>query len=111
MTSFFKLKTKSSFVIFIGLLNTSLPVIYLIPILPIALLICLENTFWKISSHNHGDFVELFKESFTLYVESGTRMNMEADIDIWRNQLEGGSLASNAKFYEIITQNYLCKFH
>ena len=113
-TSFFKLKPKSSFVIFIGLLNDSLPVFYLIPILPTVLLICLENTFWKISSHDHGDFVEFFKESFTLYVESGTRMKTETDIDIWRNQLEGGSLASNeskAKFYEIITENYLCKFH
>ena len=112
MTSF-KLKPKSSFFIFIGLLNASLLVFYLIPILPTALLICLENSFWKISSHNHhdGDFVELFKESFTLYVESGTRMKSEADIDtIWRNQ--GGSLTINeSKLYEIITENYLCKFY
>ena len=45
----------------------------------IALLICMENTFWNISSDSN--FVKLFKKSFTLYVESGTREKVEADIE------------------------------
>ena len=39
----------------------------------------MENTFWNISSD--GNFVKLFKKSFTLYVESGTREKVEADIE------------------------------
>ena len=80
-------------------------------ILPTALLICLENSFWRISSHGNGDFVESFKESFTLYVGSGMRMKTEVDIDIWKNQ--GGPLVTDefkAKFCEIIIGHYLCMF-
>ena len=79
-----------------------------------ALLICMENTFWNISRDSDGNFMKLFKESFTLYVESGMRKKTEADIDILRNELDGGSLASEdfkAKIYEIIIEHYLCKFH
>ena len=135
MTSFkfFKSKPKlpnlkSSFIIFTGLLSASLLVwqfTYFITILPTALLICLENTFWKISGHgdHDGNFVELFKESFTLYVGSGLRKKTEADIDVWRSQLEGegGPLAQGrrsrvtkefeAKFCEIIKEHYLRTFH
>ena len=50
----------------------------------IALLICLENTFWNISGGDN--FMELFKKSFALYVESGMRKKIEAEIDIFGNQ-------------------------
>ena len=56
--------------------------------------------------------MELFKESFTLYVESGMGKKMEADIDLLGNQ--DGQLVTEkfkAKFYEIVIENYLCKFH
>ena len=72
------------------------------------LLICMENTFWNISD---GNFVELFKKSFTLYVESGKRKKMEADIDILMNQCQPGTGAFGAKFYKIVIENSLCKFH
>ena len=78
--------------------------------MPTALLICMENTFWNIS--NDGNFVELFKKSFTLYVESGMKKKMEAEIDILRNQ--GGQLVTKefkAKFYKIIIEHYLSGFH
>ena len=78
--------------------------------MPTALLICMENTFWNIS--RDGNFVELFKKSFTLYVESGTRKKVEADIAILSNQ--SGHPATDefkAKFCKIIIEHYLCKFH
>ena len=56
--------------------------------------------------------MELFKKSFTLYVESGMRKKIEAEIDILENQ--GGHLVTRelkAKFYKIIIEHYLCKFH
>ena len=109
------LEQKSSLIIFTGLWNASClyDFIYLISILmPTALLICMENTFWNIS--RDGNFMELFKKSFTLYVESGMRKKMEADIDILRNQ--GGHLVTNnsefkAKFCKVIIEHYLRKFH
>ena len=76
-----------------------------------ALLLCIENTFWDISKD--GNFVELFRKSFTLYVESGMKKKMEADIfDMLRNQ--GGHQVTHEfkeKFYKIIIEHYLCKFH
>ena len=77
----------------------------LIPILiPTALLICMENTFW-----NNGtdvNFVDWFKISFMLYVKSGMRKKMEAAIDVLEN---GCLVAENFKakdfkeeFYKII---------
>jgi hypothetical protein len=83
--------------------------------MPTALLICMENSFWNI--RGGGNFVELFKKSFKLYVESGTRKKMEAAIDILINeQGHGGYLETDsedfkAKFYTIITEHYLCKIH
>ena len=76
-----------------------------------ALLICTENTFWKIS-RDGGNFVELFKESFTLYVESGMKKTVEIDIDIFRNERDEISVTKdfNAKFYKFIVGHYLCKF-
>jgi hypothetical protein len=72
----------------------------------------MENTFWDISRDDDSDFVELFKKSFTLYIESGTRKEMEVDIDILRNQ--SGCPATNefkAKFYKIIIEHCLRRFH
>jgi len=71
-----------------------------------ALLICMENTFWNISTD--VNFVDLFKASFTLYVESGMMKKTEADIDISRYQ--GGHLVTKKfkrSFYTIIIKHYL----
>ena len=81
-----------------------------IPILMLtALLICMENTFWNIG--RDGNFVESFKKSFIVYVESGMREKMEAGLDILRNQ--GGHLVTKefkAGFCKMIIEHYLCKF-
>jgi hypothetical protein len=77
-----------------------------------ALLICLENSFWNIS-RDGVNFVESFIKSFSLYVESGMRKEMEAEIDILGND-EGGFLVTKdlkAQFRKIITEHYLCKIH
>jgi hypothetical protein len=88
--------------------------------MPTALLICMENTFWHSGDHN---FVELFKRSFKLYVESGTRKKLEAAINLLRNdseQVEHLVTDSEpvdfdsffeAKFYMLITEHLLRKFH
>ena len=83
-------KQKLSFFTFTGLLNVFLPVSLLFIFMPTALLICMENTFWNISTNL--TFVDLFKKSFTLYVESGTRKKVEVAIDdsILRNEQGGG---------------------
>jgi hypothetical protein len=86
---------------------------YLILVLiPIAVLICTENTFWDISRDGTRNFVELFKKSFTSYVESGMSKIVERDIDILRNK-QGGFLVTEdfkAKFYKFIVDHYLRKF-
>ena len=81
--------------------------------MPTALLICMENTFWNISSD--GNFVKLFKKSFTLYVESGTREKVEADIEIlglpgryWDSEAELEEYKE--KFLKIIMEHNLRKF-
>ena len=85
--------------------------IYLIPILiSTALLICMENTFWNID--RHVVFAKLFKKSFRLYVESGTKKKLEADIDMLRNQ--GGHLVTKEfreNFFKTVIEHYLCKFY
>ena len=80
----------------------------------------MENTFWNTS--RDVDFVELFKKTFTLYVESGMRKKMEADLDVLVGN-QGGypRLMTNleepeefkVKFCKIIIghSSYLCKFH
>ena len=82
-------------------------------LMPTALLICMENTFWNVSED--GNFVELFKQSFKIYVESGTDKKLEAAINLLlRNGPEqGGHLGTNfkAKFYMLITEHLLCQFH
>ena len=79
--------------------------------MPIALLICTENTFWNLSTD--ANFVDLFKTSFTLYVESGMKKKMEAAIDILRNEQGGWMVTKDfkAKFCKIIIEHFLCKFH
>ena len=77
----------------------------------------MENTFWEldINRHHGGNFVELFKKSFTLYVKSGMREKTERDIDIlrkdflaWRRETDSEDF--NAKFYKFIVDHYLRKF-
>ena len=71
----------------------------------------MENTFWDI--HRDGDFVKLFKKSFTLYVESGMREMMKIDIDQLENE-EGEFLVTvdfKARFHKFIVEHYLCEFH
>ena len=73
----------------------------------------MENTFWN-TDRDAGNFVKLFKKSFTSYVESGMREMTERDIEILRNE-EGEILARatdfNAKFSKFIFDHYLRKFH
>jgi hypothetical protein len=73
-----------------------------------ALLICTENTFWDIRNHGYGKFVELFKKSFTLYVESGMMEKVGTDLDMLRNK-KGVFLVNEdfkAKFYKFIVNHY-----
>ena len=108
----------STYLIFTGLLNSFLLVwlfIYFLILLLISsgLLICMENTFWNIN-RDASNFVKLFKESFTLYVESGMREMTERDIEMLRN--ENGEFLDqeedfNAKFCKFIFDHYLRKFH
>ena len=75
------------------------------------LLICTENTLWNIS--RDSTFVELFKKSFTLYVESGKREIVERDMDKLRKE-QGEFLVTedlNTKFYRFIVDHYLCKYY
>ena len=78
-----------------------------------ALLICTENTFWDISRDHDDNFVELFEESFLLYVESGMREMTERDIDIFRNEQGEFSTTKDfsTRFYKFIIDHYLRKFH
>ena len=55
--------------------------------------------------------MELFKKSFKLYVESGTRKKVEADIDVLSSQSRQVTNEIKEKFYKIIIENYLRKFH
>ena len=51
--------------------------------------------------------MELFKKSFTLYVESGMREMTERDLEILRNE----QYPSDDEFYKFIVNHYLRKFH
>lgn len=81
--------------------------------MPTALLICMENTFWDI--HRDGNIVQSFEKSFTLYVDSGIRKKVEAEIDMLRNEhWQGGGPANEnfkAKFCNLIIEHYLRKIH
>ena len=99
----------SNYLIFTGPLNDFLLVTFIyfliLVFMPTAVLICIENTFWNIDGH--GNFVELFKISFTLYVESGMREKTERDLEILRNEQN----PSRDEFYKFIVNHYLRKFH
>ena len=92
--------------------------VYLDPyFVPTALLICMENTFWSISGDSN--IMDLFKKSFTLYVESGMKRKMEADLDILLLGNQDGhprlvTKEFKANFCKVIIENssYLqvCKF-
>ena len=72
----------------------------------------MENTFWG-SRLGDGKFVESFKKSFTLYVESGMMVKVEKDIDMFRNEHGEISMTKDfkARFYRFIVNHYICKFH
>jgi predicted thioredoxin/glutaredoxin len=73
----------------------------------------MENTFWNIS--RDGNFLESFKESFTLYIDSGMRMKAEVEADILRNvEHESENLVTKdfeERFCKLITDHYLRKIH
>ena len=71
----------------------------------------MENTFWNNNGENN--FVELFKKSFTLYVESGMRKKTEAGIDVLRNEQGTGQVTEDfkAKFHNFIIEHYLRKIY
>jgi len=90
----------------------SFPCDVLIPILvSIAILICLENSFWN--QDTGGNFVDSFKKSFALYVGSGIRKTTEADIDVLRNEQGARPVTGTfkAKLRKIIMDHYLRKLH
>ena len=105
--------TMTSYLIFTGPLNAFLLVTFIyfliLVFIPTALLICTENTFWDINGD--GNFVEQFKKSFTLYVESGMRDMTERDIEILRNEQNYDLTQSHGEFYKFIVNHYLRKFH
>ena len=57
--------------------------------------------------------MELFKDSFSLYVESGTREKTVVAIDTLRYELGGHFITEDfkKKLLKIITEHYLRKFH
>ena len=55
--------------------------------------------------------MELFKKSFALYVESGMRKKIEAEIDIFGNQCGPMTKEFKAKFFKMILEHYLGMFH
>ena len=72
----------------------------------------MENTFWNNSPD--VEFVDLFKASFKLYIESGMRKKVEAAVDIWRKEQGGQRVVTEEfqeKFHKIIIGHYLRKFH
>ena len=108
----------SSIIFFTGLMNLSfllLLFIFLIAFLiPTGLLICMENTFWN-GLLGPDNFVESFKQSFKLYVDSGMKKKVEAEIDILRNE-QGESDCPltedfRARFHKLVIDHYLRKIH
>jgi hypothetical protein len=75
----------------------------------------MENTFWhRDNCSGDSNFVKLFKKSFKLYVESGTRKKIEAAINILLINAQGASRVTEdfkEKFYMTITEHYLRKIH
>ena len=77
-------------------------------LIPTALLICMENSFWDSDISRDGNFVKSFKKSFKLYVDSGMKKKVEADIDILGNG-QGGSSDFKKMFYNFIIEHNLRK--
>ena len=80
-----------------------------------ALLICTENTFWDISKDHDDNFVELFEESFLLYVESGMRERVDAAIYILLRDEQGASgwkvtKEFKEKFGQLVVEHFLRMF-
>ena len=73
----------------------------------------MENTFWSTGiNKDHGDFMKSFKKSFTLYVESGMKKKVEADIDILCHQsVDLATDEFKGNFCKFIIKHYLRKFH
>ena len=79
----------------------------------------MEHSFWSIDRHSNLNIVELFKKSFTLYVESGMKEMTERDLGVLRN--EQGEFPVRYRFQEdleeklhkVISDHYLRirKFH
>ena len=88
-------------------------------LMPIALLICMENTFWYTQTSKDVNFVELFRKSFKLYAESGMRKKTGVDINVLKKELHDRQTTEvsvmtedfKAKFYMFIAEHYLCKIH
>ena len=101
----------STYLIFAGPFNALYDFYFflILVLISTALLICTENTFWNINRDDK--FVELFKKSFTLYVESGMRDMTERDIEILRNEQNYDLTQSHSEFYKFIVNHYLRKFH
>ena len=65
----------------------------------------MENSFWNHSGH--GNFVDSFKKSFRLYVESGIKKKVESDIE-----QAGKRMVDERELYKkIIIKHCLCKFY
>ena len=78
----------------------------------------MENSFWNINEDTGTSFVERFKKSFTLYVDSGMKEKTERGIEVLIN--ERGEFSPHwqpeaknfdEKFYKFIFDRYLRKFH
>ena len=69
----------------------------------------MENTFWN---SRDGNFVESFKQSFTLYVDSGMRKKVEAEIYTLMIEWSESELPlTRARFRKLIVDHYLRKIH
>ena len=78
----------------------------------------MENSFWNINGDSGTNFVEGFKKSFALYVDSGMKEKTERGIEVLIN--EQGEFSAHwqpeaknfeEKFYKFIFDRYLRKFH
>ena len=78
----------------------------------------MENSFWNINGDTGTNFVERFKKSFALYVDSGMKEKTERGIEVLRNEhgvwsphWQPDAKNFEERFYKFISARYLCKFH
>ena len=57
------------------------------------------------------NFLDLFKASFTFYVESGMKKKIEADIDTLTNQGGPATKEFEAACFEFVIEHFLRKFY